>query len=649
MSFSPAFLDELRTRISLTSIVGKKVNWDQRKSNQGKGDMWAPCPFHQEKTASFHVDESKGFYYCFGCQAKGDAFSFIKEIENLSFTEAVEVLAEEAGMTIPARDPVMQRKAVARAELNEVMEMAVRFYRRMLRSREGAETTSYLVKRGLSLTTQDMFGLGYAPSGRKVLFDTLIEQGVTPEQLIESGMCIKPEDGGKPYDRFRNRLMFPIRDERGRCIAFGGRTMETSVKAKYLNSPETILFEKGRSLYNHGPARSALGKKNPLIVTEGYIDVISLVQAGFSAVVAPLGTAITENQLLLIWRMHSEPIIALDGDTAGLRAAYRLIDMALPLLAPGRALRFAIMPKDQDPDDLIRSEGEEAFQDLLDKAIPMVELMWRQATEGQVFDSPERKSALDLGLRDKIRRIKEPGLRGLYENAVKEMRWTFFRPMPSQRFPGRRRGFGKYLEQPVSQITKASALVLGDNSIADEIREAVITAALVNCPAVIDCLFDELQMLELHNAKLDQVIRVLCDFRIRTRAEAKEKITEVFGREVFDSLLSQSHVQIMPCMRQPEDVEMAKMTILEELAKLASQRGLAAELQEVSESAKDGVDETDLWRLGRAAEVKNKASLSDTDDKAEYDRADNGVRVKRDERSALDDLVGKITFSKDEK
>ncbi len=649
MSLPPTFLDELRTRVSLTSVVGKKVIWDQRKSNQGKGDMWAPCPFHNEKTASFHVDDSKGFYYCFGCQAKGDVISFLKESENLSFMEAVEVLAEEAGMTIPARGPILQQQTNERTELSEVMERAVRFYRMMLQSREGVETKSYLEKRGLSLETQDMFGLGYAPGNHRALFNALTEQGVTTEQLIKTGMCIKPEDGGKLYDRFRNRLMFPIRDASGRCIAFGGRALDASVKAKYLNSPETILFDKGRSLYNHGPARSALGRENPLIVTEGYMDVIALAQAGFSTAVAPLGTAITENQLLLMWRMNSEPIIALDGDAAGLRAAYKLIDIALPMLEPGRALRFAIMPKDQDPDDFIRSGGAEAFKDLLNKAIPMVELMWRQVTEGKVFDSPERKSALDLALREKIRRIKEPGLRVLYENAVKEMRWAFFRPMPSQRLSRRGGGFAKYLDQPVSQITKASALVLGDNSIADEIREAVITAALVNCPSVIDSLVEELNMLELRNSELDQVVRILCDFRARTSLEAKEKISEIIGSEVVERLLSQSHVQIMPCMRQPENVAMAKMTILEELAKLASQRGLAAELQEVSESAKHGVDETDIWRLGRAVEARNKASLSDADDKAEYDLAENGARVKRDERSALDNLVQKISFSRDKK
>lgn len=648
MSLPPGFLDELKTRVSLTSIVGRKVMWDQRKSNQGRGKMWAPCPFHQEKTASFQVHDHEGFYYCFGCQAKGDAISFLMDCENLNFMEAIEVLAGEAGMTVPARDSAMQQQTDTRTELSEVMEKAVRYFRMMLKSREGAETTTYLERRGLSLSTQDEFGLGYALGDRKALFTTLTEQGVTAEQLIESGMCVKPDDGGQPFDRFRNRVMFPIRDARGRCIAFGGRALEASAKAKYLNSPETILFNKGRSLYNHGPARSSLGKKHPLIVAEGYMDVIALAQAGFSTAVAPLGTAITESQLMLMWRIHSEPIIALDGDTAGLRAAYRLIDVALPLLEAGRALRFAIMPKGQDPDDLIRAGGAGAFQELLDQAIPMVELMWRQATEGKVFDSPDRKSALDKSMREKIRRIKEPSLRGYYENDIKTMRRAFFRPAPSQRF-GKNGTFGKPLMKPVSQRTKASALVSGDEFVADEIREAVIVAALVNCPAAIESIVDELQMLELQNAEFDQIIKILCEAQIKTRAEVEIKVRELIGPDALEKLLSQSHVQIMTCIRQPDNVEMAKMTVREELAKLASQRGLAAELKEVSDTAKDGVDETDIWRLGRAKEAKNQASLSDTDDKTEYDLADNGARVNRDERSALDNLVGKITFSKDKK
>lgn len=422
MNLPPGFLDDLRERVRLTSIVGRKITWDQRKSNNGQGDMWAPCPFHQEKTASFHVDDKKGFYYCFGCNAKGDVVSFLKNHENLSFSEAVAFLAAEAGMKLPEPDLQIQE----RRELSDVMEKAVRFFRGMLKSSEGSKTADYLETCGISLEMQDAFDLGYAPADRNALFKALTDQGVTQEQFIKSGICIKLDDDPEPNDRFRNCLIFPIRDVRGRCIAFGGWAFYASGKTKNLNFPETMLFDRGGSLYNHGPARSGLGKQHPLIVAENQMDVIALAQAGFSTAVAPLGTSITENQLMLMWRMYSEPIIVLDGDAAGTRAAYRLIDVALPLLKPGHALRFAIIPKGQDLDDLIRSGGKSAFQELLDKTIPMVELMWRQATAGQVFDRPGRM-LLNHAFLKKIRNVKNPILRQQFEYYFKDKVFSLMR------------------------------------------------------------------------------------------------------------------------------------------------------------------------------------------------------------------------------
>jgi DNA primase len=451
MDLPPEFLDDLRERVRLTSIVGRKLSWDQRKSNKGRGGMWAPCPFHQEKTASFYVDDRKGVYYCFGCKAKGDAISFLKDHENLSFSEAVEFLAAEAGMKLPEPDLQIQE----RRELSDVMEKAVRFFRGMLKSSEGSKTADYLETCGISLEMQDAFDLGYAPADRNALFKALTDQGVTQEQFIKSGICIKLDDDAEPNDRFRNCLIFPIRDVRGRCIAFGGRAFYASRKTKNLKFPETMLFDKGKALYNHGPARSGLEKQHPLnvetmlfdkgntlykhfparsglekqhplIVAENQMDVIALAQAGFSTAVAPLGTSITENQLMLMWRMYSEPIIVLDGDAAAMRAAYRLIDVALPLLKPGHALRFAIIPKGQNLDDLIRSGGKSAFQELLDKTIPMVELMWRQATAGQVFDRPGQM-LLNHAFLKKIRNVKNPILRQQFEYYFKDKVFSLYR------------------------------------------------------------------------------------------------------------------------------------------------------------------------------------------------------------------------------
>ncbi|MCB2119090.1 MAG: DNA primase, partial [Rhodobacteraceae bacterium] len=382
MSLPPGFLDELRNRTSLSRVVGRKVTWDNRKSNQAKGDFWAPCPFHQEKTASFHVDDRKGYYYCFGCHAKGDAVSFLREAENMGFMEAIEVLARDAGMQMPARDPQAAQRADRRSQLAEVMEAAVQHYRMQLRTTAGAPARDYLSRRKLSEADRDRFEIGFAPEGWQGLWDHLKAKGIVDDLILAAGLA-KPSTKGKaPYDVFRNRIMFPIRDARGRCIAFGGRAMDPGDSAKYLNSPETELFDKGRSLYNHGPAREAAGKGEPLIVAEGYMDVIALVTAGFHAAVAPLGTAITEDQLRLLWRIHPEPLVMLDGDAAGIRAAMRLVDLALPMLEAGYGLRFVILPEGMDPDDLIRARGPQAMRDLLETAQPMVNLLWQRETEG---------------------------------------------------------------------------------------------------------------------------------------------------------------------------------------------------------------------------------------------------------------------------
>ena len=328
MSLPPGFIDELRTRVSLSQVVGRKVTWDMRKSNMAKGDWWAPCPFHQEKSASFHVDDRKGFYYCFGCHAKGDAVTFVKEADNVSFMEAVEILAREAGMQMPARDPKAAEKADRRTQLAAVMEEAVKWFRLQLKTSAAAEARAYLEKRRMSPAAQDRWEIGFAPDQRQGLFNALTQKGIAADLIVEAGLCAKPEDGGAPYDRFRGRIIFPIRDARGRAISLGGRAMDPNARAKYLNGPETDLFDKGRNLYNHGPAREAAGKGQALIVAEGYMDVIALSEAGFAATVAPLGTAVTEDQLRLLWRISDEPIIALDGDTAGFRAALRVIGRA---------------------------------------------------------------------------------------------------------------------------------------------------------------------------------------------------------------------------------------------------------------------------------------------------------------------------------
>ena len=640
-------MDELRSRTSLVQVVGRKVMWDSRKSNAGKGDMWSPCPFHHEKTASFHVDDQKGFYYCFGCHAKGDAIKFVQETENVSFIEAVKILADEAGMPMPDRDPRAQEKADRHSLLIEVMEQAVQFFRMTLKTAAGSEARAYLERRGMSQATQDRFGIGFAPDGWQNLWDALKGRGVPDDLILEAGLAKPSNKGKKPYDVFRNRIMFPIRDARGRAIAFGGRAMDPNDNAKYLNSPETPIFDKGRSLYNHKEARAAAGKGQPLIVAEGYMDVIALADAGFEAAVAPLGTAVTENQLKLMWRMSSEPIVALDGDKAGIRAAMRLIDLSLPMLEAGQSLRFAIMPEGKDPDDVIKSGGTKAMQTILDQARPMVDLLWQREIEGKSFDSPERKAALDKALREKIKQIRDPSIRAHYGETIKDLRWQLFRP---QRGAGGKGGFkprGKWGAPSGAQAsTKASLLVSADEARQRHMREAVILASVIMTPEVLDEFEEGLEKLTcddqdhafLRDLLLRQVHRGVTDL--------KSTVEDAMGPEALDFLMGNPHVRLAPPVRRSGDVECARLTISEELRKLSSETGLSAEIAEAEESLTEIADEAVTWRLSQAALERDQAVRSLQEDSAEYLVGDNGASIDKDERAALDALMEKISFTK---
>lgn len=646
MSLPHGFLDELRTRTSLSQVVGRKVMWDTRKSNQGKGDMWAPCPFHQEKSASFHVDDRKGFYYCFGCHAKGDAINFVQETENVGFMEAVEILAREAGMPIPKSDPRAQAKADRRTQLAEVMEHATQFFRLQLKRAVAEEARAYLTRRGLSEAAQDRFSIGFAPDGWQNLWDHLTGKGVSEDLILGAGLAKASTKGKRPYDVFRNRIMFPIRDARGRCIAFGGRAMDPNDNAKYLNSPETELFDKGNSLYNHGPAREGAGKGQILIVAEGYMDVIALSEAGFAASVAPLGTAITENQLQLLWRISPEPVIALDGDTAGIRAAMRVIDLALPLLEAGKSLRFALMPEGMDPDDLIRAKGAGAVQQVLDAAIPMVTLLWQRETEGKNFDSPERKAALDKALREKIKLIRDPSIRAHYGQAIKDMRWDLFGQSRKRSTAFRQDWRKPATPIPVSS-TRKSALVASGEHVEDRLREAVILATLIRTPSIILEFETEIETMEC----IDADHGLIRDLLLREGHgaepfEIEERIAMAMGPEGLESLFALPHVAITPTIRRAGNQEAARMTVAEELAKMKAYRGLSAEIAEAEEELSGVADEAVTWRLHQATETHNRALRSQNEDKAEYDVGKNGARINRDERAALDDLLGKISFSK---
>jgi DNA primase len=548
MRFPPAFLDEIRDRVPISSVIGTRVSWDRKKTNAQRGDYWACCPFHGEKSPSFHCEDKKGRYHCFGCGVSGDHFKFLTELDGLGFPEAVERIAELAGVALPARDEQSEVREKQRASLTDVMEMATAFFEERLHSADGAKARAYLRERGLSPSTQAAFRLGYSPDSRNALKEFLAAKGVGQADIEACGLVVFGDDIPVSYDRFRDRIMFPIPDSRGKIIAFGGRALSPDVSAKYLNSPETELFHKGNVLYNFVRARKALAKGGTVIAVEGYMDVIALAQAGFDNVVAPLGTALTENQLELLWRMSGEPVLCFDGDQAGLKAAWRLADLALPAIQPGRSVRFALLPEGKDPDDLVKADGPDAFRAVLSEARPLAELLWMRETAGGVFDTPERRAELEKTLRELTGRIRDESVRFHYNQDMRDRVHSFFgaqrgrQQRPGEFFGNRGGGKGPATQggqfarggqaggrTAITESLGRSALVKRSGELMS-VREATIIVALVNHPALIDENFAHVEFLDLANADLRRLHATLLDAMAHDMANDRDAVIATIER-----------------------------------------------------------------------------------------------------------------------
>ncbi len=405
MTLSPQWLDELRARTLLSALIGKSI-----KITKAGREYKGCCPFHNEKTPSFYVNDEKGFYHCFGCSAHGDAIRWMTDQRGLGFMDAVKELADAAGMEVPAPDPRAAEKAERGNALFDVMAAAQDWFVTQLGGIEGAEARAYLDKRGIKPETIQVFGIGYAPESKSKLKAALSNFG--NDKLVEAGLLISVEEK-EPYDRFRGRLMIPIRDPRGRVIAFGGRILGAG-EPKYLNSPDTPLFDKGRTLYNLDLAGPASRKTNRMIVVEGYMDVIALAQAGIGDAVAPLGTALTEHQIARLWRMSSAPILCFDGDSAGQKASIRALGRALPGIEPDRSLCFATLPPGQDPDDVLQSSGRSAMDALLGAAEPLVDRLWAHERDAAPLATPEARAGLKQRLNEHVQAIAHGDLRAQY-------------------------------------------------------------------------------------------------------------------------------------------------------------------------------------------------------------------------------------------
>ncbi len=432
MRFDDRFLEELKARLRPSDVIGRSVKLKRQ------GREWVGLsPFSKEKSPSFFVNDDKGFFHDFSSGKHGDIISFLQETERLSFPEAVERLAAEAGMQMPAEDPHAAEREQKKQGLADWMDLAQKWFAANLRRSAGKAAREYLEKRGLPEDQWDRFGLGYAPNDREGLKSALVQRGAKPGDLVEMGMLISPEGGGNPYDRFRDRLMFPILDARGRLVSFGGRAMNPDDRAKYLNGPESPLFHKGATLYGLPEARRILGAESKstqsIIVVEGYMDVIACQRAGLPAV-APMGTALTEEQMALLWRVSHEPVLCFDGDGAGQRAAYRAIERALPLLKPGRSFRFALLEGGQDPDDILRDKGAPALRQAMAETRPFAEVLFRREAEVEPLDSPERRAGLKGRLREAAAAIQDKDLAEQYRRELFDRFDALFpRQAPQQR------------------------------------------------------------------------------------------------------------------------------------------------------------------------------------------------------------------------
>lgn len=539
MRFPPSLLDEIRVRLPLSDVVARRVSWDRRKTQAARGDFWACCPFHQEKTPSFHVDDRRGRYKCFGCGASGDHFRFLTDTEGLSFPEAVERLADQTGVALPKPDPQAEKREQRRASLAEICEMAARFFQAEFATSGGAAARDYCARRGLKGETLKEFRFGFAPNGRDALKRHLVSKGVDEADMIEAGLVIKPDDGRASYDRFRNRLIIPIQDDRGRVVAFGGRTLDPDGQPKYLNSPETPLFHKGALVFNAHRAREPAFKSGQAIVAEGYMDAIAIWQAGFPAVVATLGTAFTEEQIARIWKLSAEPVICFDGDAAGVSAAHRALDRIAPVLKSGYSFNFVFLPDGQDPDDLIRAAGASAFREALSGARPLIDVLWEREASVAQIDTPERKAALEKRFEDIVRQIKDERVRRRYQLEIRlRLSNLFFEQSRAARgfAKGQARGRvggGQYAEPGLKdRLERPDGPMFG--------TERTLCGLCLKYPGLFERHVERVSQLplhdELHGRFRDELCRIATELDSAQVSDFFDKLDERFYRILSEAL-----------------------------------------------------------------------------------------------------------------
>lgn len=629
MTLTPQWLDELRARTTLSTLIGKTT-----KIQKAGREYKACCPFHNEKTPSFTINDEKGFYHCFGCGAHGDAIRWMTDQRGLPFMEAVKELAAAAGLDVPAADPRAAKRAEQAQTLHDTMQAATTWFIEQLAGIEGGEAREYLKRRGMSQDTVRAFGFGFAPDARGKLKGALKAQG--EDKLIEAGLLIDPEaneDGDKKarkresYDRFRGRLMIPIRDPRGRVIAFGGRIIGQG-EPKYLNSPDTPLFDKGRTLYNLDRAAPASRKTDRVIVVEGYMDVIALAQAGFADAVAPLGTALTEHQIARLWTLCPVPTLCFDGDAAGQKAAMRAAMRALPLLKPGHSLAFATLPAGQDPDDLVRAAGPQAFATVLEEAEPLVDRLWNSTLAAGPLDTPEQRAGLKQRLSEITDAIGHPDVRAHYVQMFRERQDALFfqrrqqqpfqpRHRPDNRRTSDRRGPWK----PPIPPAGGEARTIGGTGLEGMLLRGVV-AGLLRYPEEIRPHAEALLHLRIADPGLGRLLQKLVSVAMAQETVETDALLTILGQgELYNMAkgLLRADALHFTFTQKRDDLGRARRDLKEAIRVMAAGPEIEGALAAATERAMAMLDEETLreqqrWRQAKADHQRRIADLMQPED-----------------------------------
>ncbi|MGE3336541.1 MAG: DNA primase [Alphaproteobacteria bacterium] len=606
MALPQQFLDELRSRMSVSAVVGRRVRL-QRHGREHTG----LCPFHKEKSPSFTVSDDKGFFHCFGCGAHGDVIAFVMQSEGLAFREAVERLAGEAGMELPRDSPHEAAAAEGRRDLESVVEAACGWFEEQLATPAAAAARAYLARRGIEPEVRRRFRIGYAPDGRGKLLQAMAARGHAPDRLVAAGLVKAGEAGAPPRDYFFDRVIFPIGDGRGRIVAFGGRTLGDA-KPKYLNSPDSEVFHKGRLLYNLAAARAASREAGTILVVEGYTDVIALARAGVAHAVAPLGTALTEEQIGLLWRLVDEPVLCLDGDAAGARAAERAARRALPLLVPGKSLRFLALPEGEDPDSLLARRGPQALVAALAGPRSLVDLLWHVELAAQPTDTPERRAGLRQRLAELARTVGDPAVREQYAAAFAERFEAAFPARPQRgrgdwqrrdgRWhdgrPGRDGRFGK------APGGAAAAVPFAARADVEGVRlqqERTLIALLVNHPGLVDSHHEGLAEIVLQSHVLDRMLREILHVAVLSppldTARVERHLTRCGLGEPLNEILTQKLYRQASFAAPDGDAAVAAAALDDMLGRFAQRRRAEDWKAEASAALADEADDTAAGEL----------------------------------------------------